>query len=447
VISDLAPLVLSSPGLSAELRKLGSRLDLAIDLPADLVFETLFPEPDFEADVELDPPDLRELAETWIRDDPGIVARRLARYEDEAKQLNRRWPRYTPLACRELAAQVSSPQEWLEAWSRESLTGDLAEPFLQELLHRRSEGWDTFMETWLSAELWMETVASVLAGNDDLPVLLEERTLSVLKARPWLTYLLVLRGLVSLPRIQALLQSPDWEVALAAAAGAWSSHPRKSIPPALKDDWRRAVLRADSEVENRRVQYSLADILADDRALAFEWLCARIQTGRIPTYLSLSSAERGPFRIAFAGLDAEQRGTLLKGLIPVPGLREFLPFLVNRNSTLYEQLLQRADLRNFHMAPLQGLPDPQWIPLALAAITAGWSARDIAAAAVFGSAPHIWWGSEVEHWSRWQGSFAVLEDDPHEEIRAIGRAGQALVESMIQKARVEEKKTALEGFS
>jgi len=444
VIADLAPLVRSSPGLSAELRKLGARLDLTIDLPVDHVFEILYPEPDLEADHEPEPPDLGDLVAVWSREAPRTVALRLARYEDEARQTNRRWPRYTPVVCRELAARVSSPEEWLAAWAMEGLTGDLAEPFFLDLVQRRPEGWDALMEAWLGAELWADTAASVLAGIGDLHAPLEERALAVLRARPWLVYILARRHQVAVPMLGALLRSSDWEAALAAAAGAWSAHPRKSIPPEVNDDWRRAILRAEAEVENPSVQYSLAQILEEDRDLAFEWLRVRIPTGPIP--LSLSTDERGPFRTALAVLDAEQRRVLLDDLVPSRVLRHLLPHLIGRNASLYKQLLGRADLQDYHLDPLQGLPGPEWVPLALAAAAAGWAPRSIAYAAIDEPGAQFFRGSEAEHWTRWHRSFAALDADPHEEIRAIGRAGQALVEPRIQKARAEEGKTALEGL-
>jgi hypothetical protein len=127
-------------------------------------------------------------------------------------------------------------------------------------------------------------------------------------------------------------------------------------------------------------------------------------------------------------------------------LRGLLPHLIGRDIALYRQLLGRANLREYHLAPLQGTPDPEWIPLALAAAESGWSDREIATAAVWGLATHSFSGSGLEYWSRWHRSFAALEADPHEEIRAIGKAGQELVQPLIEKARKEERQVALHGL-
>ncbi len=445
VIRDLIPLVRTSPGLAAELRPFARRLGLSVDLPGDSIFETLFPEPDFDAMPEPDEAAINELVGAWSRESPREVAQRLAHYESEAREIGRRWPRYTPRVCRELAARIEALEEWLNAFFEESLPGELAEPFLQEILRRRPEGWDTLLETWLDSDSWSGTVASLLARVADLPSSLTERTLSRLGADSRLAYILALRNEICPPILNALFLSSNPEIALAAAVGSWLAHPR-SIPADLMKDWRQAVLRADSEIADRGLEYDLARVLASDLILAFAWLRARVQSSSIPLDLSLPISEKRAFRSALSILDAGQRATLLADLVPSPGLSELLPHLIRKDLALYRQLLDRTDLRKYHLTPLQGIPDPEWIPLALAAAESGWRDRDIAEASIWGLPMHMIRGSGLQYWSRWQRAFVALEADPHEEIRAIGRAGLELVEPLIQQAREEERQTALHGL-
>lgn len=445
MIRDLVPLVRMSPGIVSALRPIAERLGLSDDsLPLDAVFEILFPEPDFEALPEPDGAALNELAESWSQASPEDVAQHLANYEREARQIDRRWPRHTPQVCRELAARIDAPVDWLNAFFEHSLPGDLAEPFLQAVLSRRPEGWETLLERWLDSESWGWIVASLLARVTDLPRALADQTLARLDADPRLTYALALRNEIGRPLLRAFLLSSNRETALAAAVGAWSAHPR-SIPQNLLGKWRNAVLR-DTETDDRRLLSSLAQVLAADPTLAFEWLRARIQTGSIPSNLSLPSAQKEPFPVALSVLDTEQRSKLLAELTPSPGLKELLPRLIGRNVALYRQLLKRQDLREYQLAPLQGNPDPEWIPLALAAAESGWENREIVREALWGMPVHSFWGSGVEHWSRWKDSFATLEANPHEKIRAIAKAGQELIEPLIEQARREEKQTALHGL-
>jgi hypothetical protein len=446
MIGDLVPLVRTSPGIVSALRPFAERLGLPDDsLPLDPVFEILFPEPDFEALPEPDMTLLDELAESWSRDSPRDVARRLTNYEHEARQIDRRWPRHTPQICRELAARIDAPIDWLNAFFEQSLPADLAEPFLLKVLSHRPEGWEILLERWLDSESWSGTMASLLARVSDLPRALAEKTLARLEADPRLTYILALRNEICHPMLRTLFLSSNLEAALAAAVGAWSAHPR-SIPPDLAGDWRNAALRAGTEIDDRSLLSSLAQVLAANPALAFDWLRARIQTGSISSGLFLPSAQKGPFPIALSVLDPEQRSILLAELAPSPSLKELLPHLIGKNVALYRQLLEREDLREYQLAPLQGTPDPEWIPLALAAAESGWGHREIAREALWGVPVYSFWGSGVEHWSRWKESFATLEANPHEEIRAIARVGQELVEPLIEKARREERKIALQGL-
>jgi hypothetical protein len=441
VIRDLAPLVRASPGLSADLRKLAGRLGLAVDLSVDPVFEELFPESDRDEIPELEPATLFTLVSTWSRESARTVAERLAHYEQEARQVDRYWPRYTPQVCREIAARIDVPAEWLDAFSEHGLPGDLAEPFFREILSRRPEGWETLLEKWLDTDAWGETVASLLAGVEDLPARLAERTLSALEAKPRLIQHLALRNEICLPLMRTLICSHQSDAALAAAIGAWSAHPRGELPPELRESWRQAILRTDSSTPAKFLESSLAQVLEKDPDLAFEWLRARIAASSIPRGLDDA---RSPLRRALATLDRSQREGLLANLVPIPDLRRMLLHLVGKDLDLYRQLLGRADLRDYHLVPLQGFPDPQWIPLALAAARAGWAEREIANAAL--RSPHAYSGVGLEYWTRWHRSFEALGADSHEEIRAIGKAGQELAEPMIKAASKEERRIARYGL-
>src|SRR5207237_7710393 len=112
---------------------------------------------------------------------------------------------------------------------------DFAEPFLQEIVQRRPEGWAALLESWLGTELWEGTVASLLAGVADLPSSLTERALASLGANSRLVYILALSNEVCPPMLGALLRSSNPESALAAAVGGWFADPR-SISADLMDD-------------------------------------------------------------------------------------------------------------------------------------------------------------------------------------------------------------------
>ena len=444
LIQGVGPLVRESPGLCHELNWRGEQLGLSLNLPLDCTFELLYPrelgpvpsgEPDSAA--------LADLATRWSSEDPKAVAQRLVFYEREATQTSRFWPRHTGEVCRLLSQRVMALEDWLEAWSSEGLAAELAEPFLRRLVEQGSEGWDVSMERWLGVPSWTASVARLLAAVGALPPTLSKRVLAHLLEKPDLIFSLSLGRKLAPEWLHPLL-SAGGEAAVAAAVGLAAAHPESPVPEDLREPWRHAILDAGGETREASIQFELARALAADEALAFDWLCARFASAQIPMMWLVLGVEHEPFLKALRALGTQRRIRLLKKACPKLGMGEFLVHVVGRDVLVFEALLRQNGLRDYHLYPLRGMPNDEWIPLARTALQAGWSKEGIAVAAMTGS--HSWVGSGLEYWSRWDRAFAKLEVDLDPEIRAIGTAGRALVAPRLQGARNKEIRRAREGL-
>jgi hypothetical protein len=433
VLLDLTPLARTSPGLTAELNRFADRLGIDLDLQQDAVFEFLFPGPG-SAFEEPDSDALDELAQTWSHDSPLTIAGRLSHYEKDAQALGR-WSRGSLLLCRRLARQVDNPKVWLDAWRVENLRPELAAPILLELVRQRPTGWIEAVQTALSVRAWRGILSTWLAGVSDLPSTLEEFVLAQLTSEPELTRLAFQQDL-PLTLLRALLRSSNRQAALTAAISLWwTAQPQGTIAPEILSDWRTALVKAGLP-EDSLTRYPLAVILRKNADLAFDWLRSLLHTGKDLPRISPASPKDEPLGAALDVLEPSQRKQILEKLSPAAeGIDHFLPYLIQKDVSLYRDLLLREDLHKYHLKPLGGLPDRSWILLAQTAAREGWSAEKIAEASVWG-APK----THIDYWTSWNQAFASLAEDSQEQICAIGIAGQRIIAPHLQEARERQQR-------
>src|SRR4051812_1594648 len=378
-LRDLAPLLAGSPGLQAGLNRLASKLEINLGLGQDDVFELLYPSQDPSPEARREAQAVRDeavriLAGEWAKESPKVVADRMAFYEREAQRIGHNWLQNMPAFCRALANEVDEPEEWLDAFSAKELRHHLMSPFLERIVETRRAGWEELLASHLDHGILEGTALSLALTLTDLPAALLERALAKAKDDVMLVEILCLQSRVPLATLRRLLLLPSWEAALAAAIGEWCADPQGEVRDEIRSEWRSAILRSKTgEYEETRqtvgLQYWLRDILASDAGLAFDWLLSRLKDSDLPSSFMGDS----PFAAAIRLLGKEQRENLLVRLQPSSILWSMIPAVVDSDIDLYRKLLRIESLKDYHLEPLERLPDPVWESLALAALDAGYA--------------------------------------------------------------------------
>ncbi len=110
----------SERGVHARLSRSSRIADLGVTLPADPVFEVLFPAEDLKSwqeDWRKEEERLNQAAREWARsvetDTAADVAATIADAENEAQRAEITYPRTTPSVASELALRVEEPEEYV----------------------------------------------------------------------------------------------------------------------------------------------------------------------------------------------------------------------------------------------------------------------------------------------------------------------------------------------
>ncbi|MBI4769313.1 MAG: hypothetical protein HY784_02590 [Chloroflexi bacterium] len=108
-------------------------------------------------------------------------------------------------------------------------------------------------------------------------------------------------------------------------------------------------------------------------------------------------------------------------------------------------MLNNELLRQFHLAPLAGVPEGEWLERAVIALEAGHAPEEIAHAAIRPQGVITWRGPESTMWAEWQERFERLCASDDERLRRIGEAGKAQISQEIERARARERHEAIYG--
>jgi hypothetical protein len=446
VLGDLVPLAYGSPGLALGLENFASELGIQLGLERNRDFEALYPSNESEEsegwkiNEERQLAAIRDLAAVWREDSPSEVAHRVTEYENEANRINRKWPRRTPELCREIAAVVTEPEIWLDAFMREEASRDLVEPFLSETLIRQRGGVEQILERCLRSDLYVWLGTEFILQMSEPPRYLLKEVLEEIGSFPRLAEALCLRKQVSLSSLKALLEHPTWEVALAAAIGEWLSEPKGEVRGDIAEAWRMAVLQSKPG-EHSEMRYWLGEIFSGNEELAFQWLISRLEEKPDRFFL----ADRGPFSKAIHVLGRDKRVAVLNSLGDQVILRPLISLLVGKDPEIYRILLQLQGLSRFHQEPLAGVPDESWADLAMMALEAGYDTDWIARASFYIPGVVITWESEVTRGRQSEEGFARLEANPRSEIQEIGRHGRRIAQEIVQRAKEKERQEEIHG--
>ncbi len=447
ILQDLMPLTEGSPGLAAAFQRLAKKLHLELAITEDPLFSLLFPEhplgPDAWREQRARGEKLaQDLAEDWTSRPPLDVARQIGFYHQEAQRISVGWSENLLHLCRKLAAKVSEPDAWLEAFLTAEIPEPLSAPFLERLVESQVTGWQSQVERFLGHHVLAWTATAIVLAHQDPPESLLEAALRKAPQFPMLVESLCLGGKIPLSTLRLLLRSPDPEVMSAALVGEWVTEPEGSVRTEIWEDWRDAFLTWREDQNAVNTQYWLTEILRREPALAFDWLEARLQEDD----QSINLFGDSPFARASGALDREQRRQILARIQgPSDLLFALIPLLIRRDVELYRDLLQRHDLAAHHLRPLEGPLDEEWESLVIAALDAGYEAREIAMAIY--PTPQAISGSGLEHWTQWDQALARFESHPRGDLREVARYGRELTREEIRRAEARERSLALYGLT
>lgn len=440
MLTDITRIALGHPGVLHRLSALARGVELDLHVPFDPSFEILYPpdeREDWQAAAERQAGDARQLALSWSSLSPADAITRIARIEEEARLADVRWPRWTPFLCEEIAKTASYPYSWVQASMSSRLTPDLVEPFLRASAARNEAKWPELARACLLDPQFRPAAVDLLLTLEGPSADLLILAMSHLEGFSLAIGTMCLRCQVPPETLKLLLRHSDPSIAGAAALSTWHSRHRVPISESLREDWCSAIVRTTDD------GYLLAQLLLHEPELARRWLEARLREDTLPSHRGDSA-----FDVAIAAIDKEQKGRLLAELRTEFGFGlVVVGRLVGDDLDLYRQLLEDQRLRSFHLVPLAGEPDQNWIQKARFALDAGYRAGDIASAAVWGSSGMFSFsGSEAATWSQWLERFERLCEDEDADIRAVGEAGKTQVTARRDIALKRERREAVYGI-
>jgi hypothetical protein len=435
MLADLVRVSKGHPAFRHEATEYVQELGWDLDVTPDREFEILFPlesYKDLRAPQERQSSPVRELAVEWSGRNPADVVKRIVELEAAAKDVDHRHPRHTPMLCEEIATRTDRPMEWLQALLDNHAAPDLIVPFLSGAASGGEKGWEErARECLANPALTFATISVVLTSPDPPPQLLSE-VLQRLEGYGDFIKRRCLKGEVPENTLASLLRHENPKVAVAAATGEWYSEPQGTVREGLNHDWRVAVLRAAAN------EYWLHGILESDPQLAHDWLRSRMEEASIAGMYM----EQPAVQAAVSSLSREQRLSILRTVRPQSMYTSVVSALVGSDLELYERFL-KDEKTHVQRWPLVGRPMGNWPEKAKLALSAGFSAEEVAGAAFGGEGG--WVGLESDMWGTWIEQFTNLLSHEDEGIRRAADYGIQHAKRQRQRALEEERHEAIYG--
>ena len=453
IVQDLAPFAEGRPGLALALEDQAERVGLALELEVNEEFRTLFPRESRAGNVDWrerrarEQDEARKLAQRCVEQSPRTVARRLVSFDLEAAPfVGAISGLYTRLAFyTELASSVPDPGYWSTILMEEGLDPQWLSPFIERAVSASPEP-DELLRRCLADERYRWLGAGAALRSEKVSDVILETALQVIPAQGVVAS--VSTGDVPVGTMIRLLRHPDEAIRISAVIGRWQDEGRESVDPEIDSVWLEALMRIGEETAADNLDkpvwgHGLRTILEGDRDLALRWLRVRI-TGAEEFELV---DEDGLYAAAIRSLDTDARRQLLELLAPGNLADHLVILLVDSSPELFEHLLRQTRLREHHLRPLGGrVPDADFVKLAALALEHGQDPQDIAAESflsVFGGG---FSGSGVEHWGEWKRGFDWMLQSTDGGLMRVAEHGLQQADSLIGRARAEERRRELEGW-
>jgi transcriptional regulator with XRE-family HTH domain len=429
MLQDLLASSQAHPGVQHRLAEMADRASIKIPVVIDSDFEQLYPRnvDDYEDLHREAQREVQNLASVWISNGMEWSVSRLSWIEEEASMAGVSYPSRTYSLCRELAHAVPDPGSWARHLVAANLGPSLVEPFLfRAVIEDQSRSIELLQQCFDSENYRGIAVGIVFRMPDPSEGLIAAAVryaaefVQLVKAFCWSEH-------VSESLLHRLLVSEDEGVALAAVIGEWRSEPAKSVRESVAREWRLAVLRSSAN------DHWLGEILANEPDLAKEWLIARAREADRFSFLRF---DRVVGR-AISTLDKAGKIEVLRHVQPGYRKDQLVRELVADDLDVYRELLATAELSRYHLAPLEGRPDGQWVCKAIMALDTGYEANDVFAAAL--PSTWSWTGEESAHWARQAAEFESLCSHVDRRIAKIGEIGATAMRERVSACLAEER--------
>lgn len=425
VLRDLAPLARTSPGLSAGVFELATRLGVDLPIERDPILEVLFPSWVGRAELTRQPlielQRARELAEMWSGLSPVEVAQRLAFYLSEGQRIGKRGSSNTESLCWILAESSEPRLPWVEAFLVMGLERGYVRPFLQFAVEKKETGWEAALTRYLGVPELAQVALRVALASHGLSGDLLGTALLVATEYPDEVYSTSISGGRNTPlsTMRGLLGHSASEVSLAAAVGEWNAEPRAQVRSEILVAWRNAIIRSNA-TDAGGIGYLQEAILLEDPDLAAAWFSRQIEGGgkKVRFVDTIARSLRPEAKAEFL-----RKGRLHGSLVPV---------LVDGDPGLFQALLENPN-HDLRPAALAREPDDAWAVLVGIAARQGVSTTAIADVSYPLSAALR--GSGVPTYEARDAKLTLFENHPDPNVREVVRIMRERNASKLRDAR------------
>ena len=315
----------------------------------------------------------KNLAEDWKNRTSEDLATLFNRVENEIDRAGVRGADIFPMLFEHLANCVADPLNLAEEFVKCNLPYDFVRPFARRASKFSRNGWEGFAKDCLESESYRSIgIEMILCHSNPTRKLVKFATARATGAEERIK-LHCQWGDVTCSTLLELLQSDNTCVAVAAAIGHWYAVENSHSDDNRDSLWQRAILKSTSNWEGSEGDYYwLENILAQNLALAVNWLCNLVRSNE---YVSFKKQ-----KVAIAileKLDGDQRLEILRNIQPTFRSSKIIRYIVKSDLRLYRILLGSEHLTRHHLAPLYDTNTDLWPEKALLALGADYSIREI----------------------------------------------------------------------
>jgi hypothetical protein len=448
MVGDVVTVAEGRSGVLHALNQIADALGLDLKIELDPEFEIVFPPRvkgrEWSEVYEEQCQTTSRLAEVWATRDPVTVLRQVERILAEASTAGLRGPNQLDVLLHALAQRIESPMAWVQAMLDVGTPELLASPILWRAALANDPRWPSLARAALDLPSWRGVIDYAVLMTPSPPADLLSTILDRVKDFPDVVLTVCLGRQVPERTLLRILEDGADEVAGAAAVGDWQANPPGQVREPLRDAWRSAIVRCPTG------DNGIGEILKTDPEVARLWLVAHIDSiARINIDSDQTIAE------ALNALDVAGRRSLLGSLPDDLFDGRIIATLIDGDLDLYRWFLEISRPAYQHLAPLSGASmtsdfettpklDNTWAQKAILALDHGYSAEDVAQAAVGRS--FSWCGNASEMWNAWVVQFQSMLTHPDHRVRLVAEIGRAGAARNRDDALRRERSAAVYGF-
>lgn len=442
MLQDLTGLASGRPGLLHWIKSKATAIGARFEIELDGEFEILFPierPGTSHTTSEEHLAAARNLGRGWAGGSASEIVPRVTRFEREAKEADLRCPHLTYVALQEAADHAKDLLSWIRALAENDAPGDLIGRFLWKAADLKLPQLPEILSACLSHPRQQSAALDVVLTRLDADETNVALAFEILEKHTEWVKLRAFTNAIPEKHLLAMLKHGSKDVRCAAAVGEWESNPKGQIRDAFRAEWRSAV------VQCVQAEYWLPKAFEADRALAFDWLMARVRERS--GCLGLWTA--GVVESAIAALTTDEKRLVLEKLQPDYLLLDFVDLLIGEDTALYVHFLRNENFKRLHLALLGGEPrnvftdEPSrkpWGDRAVSTLDARYSEQEVVDATI-GNV----WPLSSEAWQGWIRRYEPFCTYPDARIRRVASRIVEFAQGQMERALREEEEAAVHG--